>query len=1045
MNRSTPSGANWQDVYVVGQWTGGSTFDNVPGIFGGTTGNNSDNGVVGGNNSGAGLWFSNWTDDFYINGTTNNGSNVVSTMSSPFLISFSKNSAVSITGYQVGADRTIGGREWKGHFGEVIAFGTKLPDTTRQKVEGYLAHKWGLTSTLPGSHPYKSSKPLGWNPSLQASENLEASAESVGVGKEGFYGTTISGLTAGETYYYRLRSQGRINPKSVSGANLKLWLDASKLSTSDATWNDLSGNGNHAAKNGSPSVVANAQNGLSVMHYTGNGQRHKFNMITDIRTVFWVISIDQAYSSSGFRYVLSDSSKHPHWHNNNNGKLFWGHSNTHVRNASTRLNGTTVNGSNTNQPTSLSILSVKTTGDVHADQFGYDRSITSRQWIGKLGELIIYNSDLSDSDIVKVEGYLAHKWGLTSTLPSTHAYKTSPALSQTTWSSVQSFTTPTNVTAPVLGSLGTANLTKTTADLEATLSDNGNAATSLVFYWGDNDAGTNPSSWDSNFTVSNAQEGTLRKSLTGLTGGTTYYFRAYASNWKGNSWASTTRSFTTVTSTTRDTPVRNADLKGWWKFDGDLQDSSGNKNHATGAFIWNPTMVPNINLWVDASDTSTIATVGGTTDVDTWANKLDPTVKLHGHSTNKPSTGSVINGLNAIHFDRRSDNNIEHIFAKKNGSSNWNPAGVNGVVSGKVQDVAILMSARLDAKRRSTFAFGMGWGDHFPWNNGQVFWKYSDARANVTIGNNGDIMLITMRYSKTNGKQEIFLNGKSILDKPRTNDYGTGNMSAFTFPATHSPGGWGTEWTVGEIIAIGGTLNDVDRQRLEGYLAHKWGLGDKLPGDHANKIDRVEILGDSPFSNDVATGTGQSFDLSNGTFATISTGGTEDIFDGDSNFTVSLWMKGWPDSAGESIVNKDHFTPSAYGDIQSWLDSSVSSSLSKDSTGTLSANGDVVYKWNDLSGNGHHAITYDSSPVLNATGFNSKPTVAFTNDTMVLEGSDTSFAEWANFTIIMTWKVPGGHTWTTLLGRAASNNTFHQCHLVAQCQASRSKSPKVQI
>ena len=35
------------------------------------------------------------------------------------------------------------------------------------------------------------------------------------------------------------------------------------------------------------------------------------------------------------------------------------------------------------------------------------------------------------------------------------------------------------------------------------------------------------------------------------------------------------------------------------------------------------------------------------------------------------------------------------------------------------------------------------------------------------------------------------------------------------FPATHSPGGWGTEWTVGEIIAIGGTLNDVDRQRLE--------------------------------------------------------------------------------------------------------------------------------------------------------------------------------------------------------------------------------------
>ena len=133
----------------------------------------------------------------------------------------------------------------------------------------------------------------------------------------------------------------------------------------------------------------------------------------------------------------------------------------------------------------------------------------------------------------------------------------------------------------MLGPLDTANLTTTTADLEATLSDNGNAATSLVFYWGDNDGGSNPSSWDSNFTFANAQEGTLRKSLTGLTGGSTSTFRSYASNWKGNVWTSTTRSFTTVTSTVRDNPVRNSDLKGWWKLDGNLLDSSGN-HHGDG-------------------------------------------------------------------------------------------------------------------------------------------------------------------------------------------------------------------------------------------------------------------------------------------------------------------------------------------------------------------------------------------------------------------------------------------------------------------------------
>ena len=28
-----------------------------------------------------------------------------------------------------------------------------------EKAEGYLAHKWGLESSLPSSHPYKTSAP----------------------------------------------------------------------------------------------------------------------------------------------------------------------------------------------------------------------------------------------------------------------------------------------------------------------------------------------------------------------------------------------------------------------------------------------------------------------------------------------------------------------------------------------------------------------------------------------------------------------------------------------------------------------------------------------------------------------------------------------------------------------------------------------------------------------------------------------------------------------------------------------------------------------
>ena len=36
-----------------------------------------------------------------------------------------------------------------------MIFNNELSETEIQKIEGYLAHKWGLTSSLPISHPYK--------------------------------------------------------------------------------------------------------------------------------------------------------------------------------------------------------------------------------------------------------------------------------------------------------------------------------------------------------------------------------------------------------------------------------------------------------------------------------------------------------------------------------------------------------------------------------------------------------------------------------------------------------------------------------------------------------------------------------------------------------------------------------------------------------------------------------------------------------------------------------------------------------------------------
>ena len=47
---------------------------------------------------------------------------------------------------------------WDGILGEVI-FANGLQTTDREKIEGYLAWKWGLTSNLPANHPYKNAAP----------------------------------------------------------------------------------------------------------------------------------------------------------------------------------------------------------------------------------------------------------------------------------------------------------------------------------------------------------------------------------------------------------------------------------------------------------------------------------------------------------------------------------------------------------------------------------------------------------------------------------------------------------------------------------------------------------------------------------------------------------------------------------------------------------------------------------------------------------------------------------------------------------------------
>ena len=94
-----------------------------------------------------------------IKGMTNTGTNLL-----PYLNGTAQTAKVgtnvSITGLLLGTTFYINNQYWNGYIAEVLIYNSVLSDADRFKVEGYLAWKWGLQTSLPVSHTYKSAAPL---------------------------------------------------------------------------------------------------------------------------------------------------------------------------------------------------------------------------------------------------------------------------------------------------------------------------------------------------------------------------------------------------------------------------------------------------------------------------------------------------------------------------------------------------------------------------------------------------------------------------------------------------------------------------------------------------------------------------------------------------------------------------------------------------------------------------------------------------------------------------------------------------------------------
>ncbi|HJZ79871.1 MAG TPA: WD40 repeat domain-containing protein, partial [Pyrinomonadaceae bacterium] len=170
-----------------------------------------------------------------------------------------------------------------------------------------------------------------------------------------------------------------------------------------------------------PQIIANAANGRPVLRWDGSDSSFSFHRISDIRTFFWVMKKERrSIGPPNIRFILGEKERGPRYdadfHSGTHQTgLIWSAtlSSPYIRSGQTRLNQVLVDGTTTEMPTQLAVLSVVTTGKIAADQLCRDRSLTDgRSWWGDLAEILVYNVPLSDSEREAVERYLMSKYGI---------------------------------------------------------------------------------------------------------------------------------------------------------------------------------------------------------------------------------------------------------------------------------------------------------------------------------------------------------------------------------------------------------------------------------------------------------------------------------------------------------------------------------------------------------------------------------------------------------------------------------------------------------
>lgn len=242
---------------------------------------------------------------------------------------------------------------------------------------------------------------------------------------------------------------------------------------------------------------------------------------------------------------------------------------------------------------------------------------------------------------------------------------------------------------------------------------------------------------------------------------------------------------------------------------------------------WTPAQLgSSLALWLDADDVSTIILNGNT--VSQWSDKSgNNRHATQSTAANQPSyNATALNGKTALTFNGTSTFLTSPGFMV--GGSNWT------VIALATMQNATQANARLVSTAPTS-------GNDFSTSGGWAVIFRNSTTANVTTQASyiNAFSLITIDAptiicaQRTSTQIALSLNGNTGTTTSGSFSSMNGT-DAFRIGRSVNPGfETGENWSgiVGEVAAIQ-NLATTDRQRLEGYMAWKWGLRSNLPEDH---------------------------------------------------------------------------------------------------------------------------------------------------------------------------------------------------------------------